>query len=78
MMGCGVRMRTSPKRPRSRLYLAGELTPRGFREKNRVQLETEIPRLQGEIDFLEIQQLSQAEGVPAAKDLSSRWFEIPP
>jgi site-specific DNA recombinase len=66
-----------------RLYLAGELTPRGFGSKNtpieerRVQLEEEIPRLQGEIDFLRIQQLSQEEVVSAAEDLSARWFEIP-
>jgi site-specific DNA recombinase len=66
-----------------RLYLAGELTPRGFGARNtpietrRVQLEEEIPRLQGEIDFLKIQQLSQEEVVSAAEDLSTRWFEIP-
>ncbi len=66
-----------------RLYLAGELTPRGFGARNtpietrRVQLEEEIPRLQGEIDFLRIQQLSQEEVVSAAEDLSARWFEIP-
>jgi hypothetical protein len=33
-------------------------------------------RLQGEIDFLTIQQLSQAVVVSAAHDLSERWFEI--
>ena len=66
-----------------RLYLAGELDPKGFGARNRPlaarrdELEAEIPRLQGEIDFLRIQQLSQEEVVSAAEDLSSRWFEIP-
>jgi site-specific DNA recombinase len=66
-----------------RLYLAGEIDPKGFGARNRPlaarrdELEAEIPRLQGEIDFLKIQQLSQAEVVSAAEDLSSRWFEIP-
>jgi site-specific DNA recombinase len=66
-----------------RLYLAGEIDPKGFGARNRPlaarrdELEAEIPRLQGEIDFLKIQQLSQEEVVSAAEDLSSRWFEIP-
>jgi site-specific DNA recombinase len=66
-----------------RLYLAGELDPKGFGARNRPlaarrdELEAEIPRLQGEIDFLRIQQLSQEEVVSAAEDLSTRWYEIP-
>jgi site-specific DNA recombinase len=66
-----------------RLYLAGELTPRGFGARNtpleerRVQLEAEIPRLQGEIDFLKIQHLSQEEITSAAEDLATRWFDLP-
>ncbi len=65
-----------------RLYLAGELTPRGFGARNtpleerRVQLEEEIPRLQGEIDFLKIQHLSQEEITSAAEDLATRWFDL--
>jgi len=65
------------------LYLAHEITSRGFGQRHqpiedrRVELEAEIPRLQGEIDFLRIQQLSQAEVVSAADDLSAHWFEIP-
>ncbi|HYG61183.1 MAG TPA: hypothetical protein VEL74_01270, partial [Thermoanaerobaculia bacterium] len=67
-----------------RLYLAGELTPRGFGERNtpieerRAQLEEEIPRLQGEIDFLKIQHLSQEEVASQAEDLHARWDDLSP
>ncbi len=66
-----------------RLYLAREISPRGFGERHqpiedrRVAIEAEIPRLQGEIDFLRIQQLSQAEIVSAAEELSERWYDLP-
>jgi site-specific DNA recombinase len=65
-----------------RLYLAGDLSGRGFGERNRPleerrrQLEEEIPRLQGEIDFLKIQQLSQASVLTEAQDLYTRWFDL--
>jgi site-specific DNA recombinase len=65
-----------------RLYLAGDLSSRGFGERNtpiedrRVELEAEIPRLQGAIDFLKIQHLSGEEVVAAAEDLSSRWESL--
>jgi site-specific DNA recombinase len=65
-----------------RLYLAGELDPKGFGARNRPlaarreELEAEIPRLQGEIDFLKIQHLSQEEVVSGAHDLYERWDDL--
>jgi site-specific DNA recombinase len=65
-----------------RLYLAGDLSSRGFGERNRpieerrVALEAEIPRLQGEIDFLKIQHLSGEEIVAEAEDLYTRWDSL--
>ena len=64
------------------LYLAGEIDPRGFGERNtpiekrRVELATEMPRLQGEIDFLRIQHLSQEEIISEAEDLYRRWEDL--
>jgi site-specific DNA recombinase len=65
-----------------RLYLDGSLTSRGFGERNtpieqrRVELAAEMPRLQGEIDFLTIQHLSQEEVVSEAEDLYRRWDDL--
>lgn len=40
------------------------------------QLEEEIPRLQGEIDFLKIQHLASEEVLSEARDLYTRWREL--
>lgn len=62
-----------------RLYLEGGLTVSGFRERNdpleerKAQLATEVPRLQGEIDFLTIRQLSSSQVLSEAQSLYERW-----
>ncbi len=62
-----------------RLYLDDRLTPESFEKRHRPseerlkQLGEEIPRLQGEIDFLKINYLSSSEIVSEAQNLYSRW-----
>src|SRR6202521_4139812 len=66
------------------LYLSHEINARGFGERNtpiedrRGQLEAEIPRLQGEIDFLKIQHLSEEQLASEAEDLYTRWDDLSP
>ncbi len=65
-----------------RLYLDGEMPKEGFGnhyrplEEQHKQLNNQIPELQGEIDFLKIQYLSQEEIVSEAKDLYSGWNKL--
>ncbi len=65
-----------------RLYLDGEIPKEGFGshyrpiDDRRQQIEKQIPELQGELDFLKIQYLSQDEVVHEAKDLYSRWNKL--
>ena len=65
-----------------RLYIDDEIDSKGFGRRNRPmeerfqQLESEIPRLQGEIDFLKINNLASAEIVSEARDLYSRWQDL--
>lgn len=62
-----------------RLYLNGEIPGKGFGDKYRPldervqQIQSEMPTLQGEIDFLKIQYLSSNEIITEAKNLSVRW-----
>jgi site-specific DNA recombinase len=65
------------------LYLADKLSVDSFGERHRPmeerlkQLGDEIPRLQGEIDFLKINYLSSSDVVAEAQDLYSRWPSLP-
>ncbi len=66
-----------------RLYLEGGLSVQGFRERNdplerrKAELQGEVPRLQGEIDFLTIQKLGSAEVIAEAQTLYERWETLP-
>jgi site-specific DNA recombinase len=65
-----------------RLYLDGEIPKEGFGTHYRPvdeqwqQIEKQIPELQGELDFLKIQYLSQDEVINEAKDLYSGWNNL--
>jgi site-specific DNA recombinase len=66
-----------------RLYLDGNLSSAAFGERNRPieerlsQLREELPRLQGEIDFLKIRYLSASDVVFEAQTLWTQWPELP-
>ncbi|MEP7010166.1 MAG: recombinase family protein [Acidobacteriota bacterium] len=66
-----------------RLYQDEGLSTKSFGERHRPleerasQLDTEIPRLQGEVDFLKIQQVSAAGFVVEAGSLYARWPQLP-
>ncbi len=67
-----------------RAYIADEISVQGFGRTNRPlderlkQIEEELPRLQGEVDFLKIQLLSRDEILTEARDLYSRWKTLSP
>lgn len=62
-----------------RLYLAGGVAVTGFRERNdplerrKTEIAAEVPRLQGEIDFLRVRHLASAEILSEAQSLYDRW-----
>jgi site-specific DNA recombinase len=66
-----------------RLYLDDRLSPESFEKKHRPleerlkQVGNELPRLQGEIDFLKINYLSSSEVISEAQDLYSKWPSLP-
>ena len=65
------------------LYLADSLSKEDFGRRHRPlserrrQLEDELPRLQARIDVLRIGTASQAEAISEARDLSSRFDDLP-
>ena len=65
------------------LYQSGMIDKEGFGAKYRPlsarqkQLADEIPAIQAEIDVLKISHLSQAEIVAEARDLCTRWPDLP-
>ena len=65
------------------LYQSGAIDKHGFGAKyhplatRQRQLEDEIPQVQAELDVLKISHLSQEEIVTSARDLYSRWPELP-
>lgn len=64
------------------LYLAGEVPKEGFGRKYQPledrlrQINDQIPELQGEIDFLKIQNTSSGEIVAEARDFYSKWDDL--
>lgn len=65
-----------------RLYLDDQLTSAGFGtlhkplEKRYHQLDEEIPKLQGELDYLKINFLASDQIINEARDLYSRWPKL--
>jgi site-specific DNA recombinase len=62
-----------------RLYVDGHITPQGFgefykpAEKQLNQLVAELPRLQGEVDVMKVNQLSREDVLTEADTLYNRW-----
>lgn len=65
------------------LYLADALSKDDFARRHRPlaerrdQLELELPRLQAELDVLRISLLSRDEALVEARDLATRWGDLP-
>lgn len=65
------------------LYQSGAIDKHGFGDKyhplalRQRQLEEELPQVQAELDVLKISHLSQEEIVTSARDLYSRWPDLP-
>ncbi len=65
------------------LYLAGSLSKEDFGRRHapitarRSQLEDELPRLQAELDVLRITAVSREEILEEARDLTTRWADLP-
>ena len=65
------------------LYLKDQISGQLFADRNTPleerlrQLQDEIPRLQGELDFLKLQLRSSDEVLSEARDLHSRWPTLP-
>ena len=66
-----------------RLYVEGHITPQGFgdfykpAEKQLNQLLAELPKLQADVDFLKVNQISTADVMAEANALYSKWPSLP-
>jgi hypothetical protein len=66
------------------LYVTGHVSKEGFRarygplEERRNRIRDEIPRLQGELDFLKISLASSDQFVREAQDLYGNWEKLNP
>ncbi len=62
-----------------RLYIDDRLSPEGFDDRYRPleqrlrEIDEELPRLEGEVDFLKIEHLSGENVAAGATDLYTRW-----
>ena len=67
-----------------RLYVSDQISPEGFGrtykplEERFKALDDQLPRLQAELDFMRIQNVSRDEIVSEAQDLYSRWGDLIP
>ncbi len=65
------------------IYVAGKISVEGFgelygpMEERLKQLQTELPKLQAEVDYLKVNDLSADEVLAEANNLYSRWPSIP-
>ncbi len=65
------------------IYIAGKISVEGFgelygpMEERLKQLQTELPKLQAEVDYLKVNDLSADEVLAEANNLYSRWPSIP-
>ena len=66
-----------------RLYLDGHITPQGFGQfykparREAKPAASELPKLQAEIDFLKVNNLSTDEVLHEAQTLYDRWPTLP-
>jgi site-specific DNA recombinase len=66
------------------LYLADQISPAGFGERNRpletrlIKIDEELPSEQAAIDVLRINRLSRDQILAEARSLHTRWPELPP
>jgi site-specific DNA recombinase len=66
------------------LYMDGELTPHAFAERyrpletRRTEIDGELPRIEGEIDFLKVEHFSGAEIAAGVQDFYDRWPGMSP
>jgi site-specific DNA recombinase len=66
-----------------RLYIEGQITPKGFgdfykpAEERLNQLQTELPKLQAQVDLMKVKQLSAEHVIKEASSLYDQWPRLP-